>query len=346
MKRFFKYINIALLILIMLACSGDDKTVDDVLANVTSGAVLRTIDIDNNLVYNDITLSFETGSNYVLTIEEQDAQQGELLESIEISARFVENTRVDTNMDGTIDDDDANLTTQVGVIRTLTAADFQPGSRGVPITEITFTADELVAFTGVDETLIEGRDDFELNFLLTLTDGRTFSEDDASGNVSGGSYFSSPYTYRTPIACAITESLADTYTYQITALTSAPGGRSNCPAAPLSGQVTWEETDTPGEYTTSDISFGQFDSCYTDVFSSITFDDVQIVWDCINLIAEGTIETVETANGNEDEFSYVYTIVSTSGSDMTLDFSNSAGDRGTVILTRPDGKVWPALLTR
>ncbi len=346
MKNIFKYINIALLATLILGCSGDDKIVDDVIDGVTNGAVLRTIDIDNNLVYNNLTLAFEAGSNYVLTLEEQDAQSGGLLSEVEISARFVENTRLDTNNDGIVDENDDDLSTELGLIRTLSASDFQTGERGVPTSVITFTAEELVSFTGVDESMIEGRDDFELTFLLKLTDGRTFSADDANGNVSGGSYFSSPYLYRTPIACAITESLADTYTYQITSLTSAPGGRSNCPAAPLTGEVTWEETDTPGEYTTSDISFGQFDSCYVDVFKEITFDDVQVVWDCINLVSEGTIETVQDSNNKEDEFTYIYTIVATSGSDMTIDFGNSAGDRGTVILTRPDGKIWPALLTR
>ncbi len=346
MKKISKYYSTLLASIILFGCSSDDKTVDQVLDGVTNGAILRTIDIDNNLVYNDITTRFETGSDYTIILEEQDASNGELLSEVEIYARFVENTRVDTNGDNVVNDEDDNLSTEEGLIRTLTAADFGTGERGVPTSTITFTAEELVSFTGVDESKIEGKDDFALRFVLKLTDGRSFSVDDASGNVSGGSYFSSPYTYRTTIGCSITESLAGTYSYEITRLISAPGETSNCPAAPLTGEVIWEDTDTPGEYTTSDISFGQFDSCYVDVFSKITFDDILVVWDCTNLVAEGKIETVEANTGKEDEFSYVYTITATSGSEMTIEFGNSKGDQGTVTITRPDGKDWPMLLQR
>ncbi|MEB3344887.1 hypothetical protein U6A24_05415 [Aquimarina gracilis] len=345
MKEIIKYFNLILLAAITLGCDSDDKTVDVILDTFTSGGVLRTIDIDNNMVYNDLTMQFDNDANYTLTLEEQDNQNGGLLSEVEIYTRFIENTRVDTNNDGKIDDKDDDLSTEEGLIRTLTASDFQTGERGVPTSVITFTAAELVSFTGVNESLIQGSDDFELRFILKLTDGRTFSVDDANGNVSGGSYFSSPYTYRTTVKCAITESLADTYTYQITELISAPGGRSNCPST-LTGQVTWEETDTPGEYTTTDISFGQFDSCYNGIFKEITFDEIKITWDCIELVAEGTIETVEEGSDKEEEFTYTYTITETSGSDITIEFGNSAGDRGTVILTRPNGKVWPTLLTR
>ncbi|GAA4278172.1 hypothetical protein [Aquimarina mytili] len=346
MKKIFKYYSTLLASIFLLGCSGDDKTVDQVLDGVTNGAILRTIDIDNKLIYNDITTSFEADSDYTLIIEEQDASNGDLLSEVEIYARFVENTRIDTNGDLVVDENDDDLSTEEGLIRTLTASDFEPGDRGVPISTINFTAEELVSFTGVDESKIQGKDDFALRFVLKLTDGRSFSVDDASGNVSGGSYFSSPYTYRTTIGCAITESLAGTYTYQITSLVSAPGGTSNCPAGPLTGEVTWEDTNTPGEYSTSDISFGQFDACYVDVFSAITFDHILVTWDCTNLVAEGKIETVEVDTDKEDEFSYVYTITATSGSDMTIEFGNSKGDQGTVILTRSGGSEWPVLLQR
>ncbi|WP_147405095.1 MULTISPECIES: hypothetical protein [Aquimarina] len=347
MKNITKYLSLTLLSILTLGCSGDDKIVDRILDDVTSGAVLRTRDTDNNMVYNNLTGEFTATSNYILTLEEQDASNGDLLDNIEIFARFVENTKDDANSDGTIDDD--NLTTTEGLIRTLTIADFTTGPRNLPESVVTFTADELVAFTGVDESKIQGSDDFALRFKINLTDGRSFSEDDVNGNVSGGSYFSSPFAYRSSISCDITESLADTYTYTVTSLQSAPGGRSQCQTDPgdlPSGTVTWSETDTPGEYSTSDISFGQFDNCYVDTFSKIEFDEILITWDCTNLKAGGTIETVENDTNKEIDFTYVYTIKETSGSDMTIDFSNSEGDRGTVVLTRPAGKVWPILLRR
>lgn len=343
MKKIFKHIHLILLVGLIFGCGSDDKTVDIILEEVTSGGVLRTIDIENNMIYNDITRQFNEDANYVLTLEQQDNQDGGLLDQVEIYTRFIENTRIDTNNDGEIDEMDDDLSTQEGLIRTLTATDFQLGSRGVPVAVITFTAEELVSFTGVDETQIQGKDDFELRFVLKLTDGRSFSVDDANGNVSGGSYFSSPYTYRTTVGCTITETLAGTYTYNVTSLISAPGGRSQCDTMTLpSGQVTWTETEDRGEYNTSDLSFGQFNNCYTDTFDNINFAKGKVIWDCTKLVADGEIITEEDTS-NEEEFSYVYKIIQISGADITLEFSNSVGDRGTVVLSRPDNKPWPEL---
>ena len=333
--------------LIITRCSSDDKTVDSILESVANGAVLRTLDIENNMEFNDIQKAFTAGSNYTITIEQQDNKQGGLLESISISAGFVDNTRIDTDGDNDVDKDDVDLSIETQVIRTLTPEDFFDGSRGLPETVITFTSEELVSFTGINETLIEGKDAFSLVLVMTLSDGRTFSINDVNGNVSGGSYFSSPFQYRTIISCAITESLAGTYTYQITELKSAPGGRSKCPDAPLTGEVTWNLTDTPGTYTTSDISFGTFGKCYTDdTFSSVKLNNIAIVWDCTNLVADGVINVVENESGKDDNFTFNYVITETNGSDLTMNFSNSKGDRGVLTLTRSDSKVWPTLLTR
>ncbi|MBP2830952.1 hypothetical protein J8281_02030 [Aquimarina sp. U1-2] len=343
MKKMIKSLNLIILIGCIVSCSSDDKTVDIILDQVTSGGVLRTIDIDNNMIYNNLTTQFEEDANYILTIEEQDKEGGELLKEVDIFVSFIDNTRVDTNGDNKIDENDVNLTTEEALFKTLTPSDFQPGERGVPISIITFTAEELIAFTEVAEGSIQGKDDFKLRFALELTDGRTFSVDDANGNVSGGSYFSSPYTYRTTIGCTITETLAGTYDYEVISLTSAPGGLSNCSETTFpTGQVTWSETDDRGKYKTTDISFGQFNNCYTETFERIDFSDGSVVWDCTKLIADGEI-VAEQDNGDEKEFTYVYTITEISEANITLDFSNSEGDRGTVVLTRPDNKIWPEL---
>jgi len=326
MKKIIKYISFSFLTLLVVGCSSDEKIVESVINEVTSGAVLRTRSTVNTMSYNNVTKAFEPEANYVLTLEEQDVLNGELLDNIQIFARFVENTKDDANLDGT--KDDSELSTEEGLIRTLTIADFTDGPRGLPQSVVTFTADELIAFTGVNESLIQGTDDFALRFIINLTDGRSFSEDDVNGNVSGGSYFSSPFAYRTNISCEVTESLAGEYTYTVTELASAPGGTSNCDSASLpSGTITWTEVeDSPGQYTTSDISFGQFENCYVDVFKKVELDKIKITWDCVNLIAGGTIKTEVEETGKKIDFTYVYTIESTSGSDMVLKFSNSAGE--------------------
>ena len=313
----------------LISCSSDDPTVDQVVADTTRGAVLRTVSTTNDMVYNDVTLSFEEGSSYSLTIEAQDNEGGTLLGSVNIYARFIDNTLLDTNEDGEIDEDDDDFSTTENLLSTVQASAFSEGPFGFPRTTVTFTSDELVTATIIDDDIPRGLDQFGLRLELVLTDGRTFTSTDVSGNVSGGSFFSSPFDYRSEISCAITEDLSGDHTYVTTMMVSGSGEEEACGAS-VGGTVTWEDSETPGMYTTSDLSFGQFVSCGAD--SPATSEDAVINWSCSSLEVLGT---------DQDDNSYTYEITSVTGAEMTISWQNTSGDSGVTVLTRAEDVPWP-----
>ena len=322
-----------------VACE-ETTTVDEVLDEVGTGAILRTRDETNNLVYDDETKAFTEDSEYSLILEEQDEEGGALLQSVDIFVNFQDNS--------TEEADDTDITTEETLLQTLSASDFTQGERGLPETSLSYTADELVAATGIDESQVFGKDRFEFRLVLTLTNGEVYTNTDVGGPVSGGSYFASPFEYFPVVACAITESLAGVHTYEATNLASAPGAGGECSGNPVTGTVTWTETDDAGVYSSSDMSFGQFEDCYTNR-GKAAGEDITIEWDCTSLSPDGEVylnedgQVIPNDDDEDEAFTYSYDIVEVTGPTMIINFSSSAGDRGTVALTRQGGADWPAI---
>lgn len=341
MKNIYKTTISAAAISLLMACDADNKVIDDVLADVSTGAIIRTIDEDNGLVYNNVDAAFDAGSTFSLTLEEQDEEGGDLLESLEIYVNFDDNSTAAAG--------DTDMTTEEVLLQTLSAADFSIGPRNLPQTSVSYTSDELVTATGIDESMIIGKDRFEFRLVLALTNGEVYSVNDVGGPVSGGSYFASPFEYFPVIACSITESLAGEHSYVVTDISPAPGGGGDCVLDEINGTVVWSETDAAGVYTSSDMSFGQFENCYT-ARGPATGNDIEIEWDCTSLIPDGEVYlkdgVVIPDDDDEDaEITYSYTITNVTGPDMTIEFANSLGDRGTAVLTRDGGMNWPVIFT-
>ncbi|MFS4467046.1 hypothetical protein [Maribacter sp. 2210JD10-5] len=339
MKKYIsKIVALGLILGFYYSCDTDEKVVDQILAQVGTGGVIRTIDEDNDLVFNDETDSFDPGSSYTIVLEEQDEEGGALLESVEIFVNFDDNS-----------DNGADMSTTEVLLQTLAASDFSPGDRSLPQATVSYTSDELIAATGIDESLVIGKDRFEFRLVLTLTNGETYTNSDVGGPVSGGSYFASPFEYFPVIACSITESLAGEHAYVVTNIIPAPGGGGDCILDVLTGTVTWSETDDAGVYTSSDMSFGQFENCY-DGRGAATGEDIEIEWDCTNLVPDGEVYlkdgiVIPDDDDEDAEITYNYTITNVTGAAMTINFANSSGDRGTVVLTREGGANWPVIFT-
>ncbi|EIJ38863.1 hypothetical protein JoomaDRAFT_1864 [Galbibacter orientalis DSM 19592] len=339
MKK-IRYIVVGVLGLIfgVSSCSTDDKIVDEVLSNVGTGAILRTISQDNSLLYNDEEKMFEPNSKYTLILEEQDAQKGDLLESVEVYVKYKAT--------------DAERFPQGGqelLLEKLSVSDFSEGDRELPVTTVSYSSKTLVEALGIDESKIQGEDRFEFRLVLMLTNGEVFTNTDVGGPVSGGSYFLSPFEYFPIIKCAITESLAGTHTYETINAKAAPGGDGVCSGNILTGEVVWTEKQS-GTYASSDMSFGQFEDCYTNR-GKATGNGISIVWDCTSLNPVGDVYIdeegmVTTKDKAQRSLSYNYSIIKVEGSEMTIKFSNAAGDGGQVLVTREGGKNWPEIFSR
>ncbi|MCL6264946.1 hypothetical protein [Flagellimonas myxillae] len=174
MKNFKMYVLLALGIFIA-GCSEDDKVSVLVQDTVTSGAILRTLSATGAL---DM---FDTASTLAFSIQEQDAEGGALLDRVEITASFVDNNGADNSV--------ANA-----ALATIASSEFGE-TDGLPSFDYSVTMAEVLSATGVALTEVLPGDQFVIDMELFLTDGRSFKNSDTTGNVSGGSFFSSPYQY-------------------------------------------------------------------------------------------------------------------------------------------------------
>ncbi len=186
MKQFKFYIPVVLAAL-FVSCSSDDKLVDKVDADVQRGAVLRTITFDPNSFFFDNT---DSEVNY--TWEYQDITDGDLLSSVDVTIGFIDGTPAN-----------GTTTATETALASFPASQFSLGEYGLPRVDYSLTYGEALAALGLafDPAVVTGSDQFVMNITLNLTDGRTITAADLSGTVSGGSFFSSPLTYRIPIVC-------------------------------------------------------------------------------------------------------------------------------------------------
>ena len=181
MKSLFSKITLLVLTVVLVySCKDSDVTTDFVLDNTTRGAILKTIEIKSPVVdINDIPNSF-----FAVEVEYRDNEDNELLESVDVYASFIDNT----------DDGDDNSTPEAFVIN-IPASEFAiDPTYGNPRADLVVPAAETFTALGLTEDQLNGGDVLFFRLVLKLRDGREFTNN-ASGNVAGGSFFSSPFQY-------------------------------------------------------------------------------------------------------------------------------------------------------
>jgi len=213
MKQFNNILKFLLLALLIHSCSDSDKVIDGVFDDVESGAVLRTISV-NNATLN----SSEPDSEFSVTIEEQDAQDGSLLESVDVHVTM--NDLTPDNGESVADD---------VFVKSIPASMFEPGPFGLPRATLNMTFSEAVSAMGFTPADYAPGDSFVVDLKLNLTDGRQFNAENTASVVSGG-FFSSPFRYNTLIICSpapgdYTIDMHDSYGdgWQTTASGGGPG---------------------------------------------------------------------------------------------------------------------------
>ena len=180
---------------IIFSCDSDDKVTDTVQDNVETGAVLRTIEIREN----SIPIGIENGETIItgtaqlsITLEEQDQEEGALLESVDVYTTFT---------DGSPDTGDTSMAVTEEVFLGNIPVDlFSDGPFGLPRLDFTIEATELISAVNLTPNALFGGDTFTTRFALNLSDGRTFSTNNAGGIITAG-FFNSPFQYVTPVVC-------------------------------------------------------------------------------------------------------------------------------------------------
>lgn len=132
-------------------------------------------------------------SVYQVTLEERDVQRGGLFQSVDVYVKVVDNTP----------DDGIKSDTNEELLKSIPSTEFEVSQEsGYPRGDVEVAAQEVLTKLKLTNNDIYGGDQVEVRFELVLKDGRKFSANNASGIVTGGAFFNSPFFYRIPVVCA------------------------------------------------------------------------------------------------------------------------------------------------
>ena len=181
-----KLLIIAFAFSTVISCKDPDNAIYDVFDGIEHGAILRTLDrVSTNYNIFDLNSSFE------IVIEEQDEEYGALLDVVNVYISYTDNT------DDSVDNSRAEV-----LLKAISASEFTTSANGLPTTSVSSSFSESLVALGftIGDGNYNGGDLINFRLEVVLTDGRTFSSDDASGSLEG-SYFQSPYAYTAGILC-------------------------------------------------------------------------------------------------------------------------------------------------
>lgn len=195
-----KTYTIVVVLCIFLSCESDEKAVDIVFNQAQVGGILRTQAAENLVV--DLS---DMQRNIQFTLEYQDGQATPLLSEVVFSITFIDNTPLNGNNSQPSEE-----------FRILTASDFTEGVNGLPVTDVTFTTEELLDAFNFTSTQISCTDRFVIDLELRLTNGSSFTHNTSIGPIiSFGGALNSPFTYDIHVVEAIPDDLfTGNYTYE------------------------------------------------------------------------------------------------------------------------------------
>jgi hypothetical protein len=173
MKKIVLKLMLVALTVGLVSCEDGDNTIDNLFANTETGAFVRTLEeISDEVNLND------PSSAYAIRVEVQDEKFGDLFQSLDIYVIF-----------------DGDVTTTEALLATYTPSDATNSDNDLPELMLSSTFAELASAAGVPQSDVMNNDDFDLRLVLNLTDGRSYTDTDVNGNVSGGQYFQAPMAY-------------------------------------------------------------------------------------------------------------------------------------------------------
>jgi len=173
--------------MVSFSCQDSENTIDTVL-DYETGAILRTISVDSQLLN-----ASDPNSLFSVTIEEQDEQDGGLLQEVRVLVELRDLTT-----------DFTTPATGEVLVQTIPASEFSTGPVGLPRTQVNMAFGDAAAALGLPldpETGYNPGDIFVVKLELVLTDGRVFGASSAAGIITGG-FFSSPFQYNALLTCS------------------------------------------------------------------------------------------------------------------------------------------------
>jgi len=215
MKNKLIYIG---LIAILLGCQEPDNPINDILDSVEKGAVLRTISSGGE--YNFYA---PDSSVFTATIEEHDAENGALMQNVEIFVSF-------------------NGTNET-LFQTLQPNEFTTGPTGLPRADFNVSLSDAASKLGITSAQYSGGDAIVIRLQLNLTNGKKYSTDGTTSSLTG-SYFASPFEYNQVIKCIPLSAVPGIYTFEL-ADSYGDGWQGSHVKATVDGVVTYYGIPSP-----------------------------------------------------------------------------------------------------
>jgi len=184
MKKIVKILLSLVFVVSFNSCSDSNNVIDVVLDHET-GAILRTLEVLSNTLN-----SSDPSTEFSVSIEEQDGEDGGLLKAVHVHVSIKDLTP-----------DNGTTVAEDMLVKTIDASAFSAGPHGLPRAIISATFAEAEAAMGLNSSTHAPGDLFIFELKLELTDGRVFDASNAGGSVTGG-FFDSPFKYNTLILCS------------------------------------------------------------------------------------------------------------------------------------------------
>jgi len=186
----FKFIFVVLAAMGMAISCSDDKGFFDKDA-IVYAAYLNVVATPSS-TFGTVSQSdfrLNTTSKYEVTLEERDVERGKLFQSVDFYVKLKDNTV-------------PKLTTNEVKVKSVPSTSFtQDPDTDYPRATISISAQEVLSALGLAQGDVNGGDQVELRYELVMKDGRIFTDSNASGVVTGGAFFNSPFFYRIPVVC-------------------------------------------------------------------------------------------------------------------------------------------------
>jgi len=177
MKKF----TLLLAFLCLISCSEDEEViVDQVFADLEIGAILRTVFIESG----EFNIN-DPSSAIRIVIEENDEEDGGLLDKVDIQMRFIDR-----------DNGVPSVISSETYVKSIDFQDFSRANSTLPRAGVEMTFGEAMTAMNISADQVSCGDQFLIRLELLLTDGRTFNLEDANSYIIAmESFNNSPFCY-------------------------------------------------------------------------------------------------------------------------------------------------------
>ncbi len=192
MKKIVNIFLAASVLMLVQSCK-EEKIVDQVINDVTSGGILRNLTPDSLL--NGLNIS-DGNSAWRILMESQDAANGASLDFVKVSVAFQDNDNTGAPTVGYASKTKLDTSKFIEIARiprsSFTLDIGKSPVNMVPTIEYSLSLTDLA--TGINApggiAGLSGRDAFVIDFQYVMTDGRVFNAENASANVTRTGFFS------------------------------------------------------------------------------------------------------------------------------------------------------------